>query len=79
VQFQVDCLVVADIQTPFKPPVTATVDEKCEEFAVIILGKIELVNGLWFYQRLGKAALVFKPDDGTNWLTQANRRELFIR
>jgi hypothetical protein len=79
VEFLVDCLIVADIRTPSGLSMTTTVDENCEEYAVIVLGKIELVSGIWSYQRLGKAVLVFEPSDGTQWLKQAKQSELIIR
>jgi hypothetical protein len=80
----VDCLVVADIRTPSRGGLARNtlptyVNENCEEYVILLLGKMEFADNVWSYQRLGKAVLVFEPGDGPRWLTQAKQQELIIR
>jgi hypothetical protein len=75
----VDCLIVADVRTPAKKTFPPHFDVNCEEYAILLLGKMDLADDVWSYQRLGKAVLVFEPGDGPRWLTQAKQQELIIR
>jgi hypothetical protein len=75
----VDCLIVANVRTPAKEMIPTHFDVNCEEYAILLLGKMEFADDVWSYQRLGKAVLVFEPGDGPRWLTQAKQQELIIR
>jgi hypothetical protein len=73
-----DCLVVADIRTPSRPTAYRRMDVNCQEYALLVLGRKKFENECWYYERLGKAVLVFESGVGTQWLSQAKSREIVL-
>ncbi|KAF1950394.1 HET-domain-containing protein [Byssothecium circinans] len=77
---EVDCLIVANIRTPVRDPRGIFgVPPDTQEYALLVLGKIECSGDIWIYERLGMAVFLFKPDIGTAWLEKAEEREIIIR
>ncbi|PSN64384.1 HET-domain-containing protein [Corynespora cassiicola Philippines] len=52
--------------------------DRCLDYAVLILGKIEPWGNSWRYERLGRAVLVFEPEVAKRWIGKAQEKEIII-